>query len=51
VPESRLRPDARRAAVYADLINVYAACEAHALGRGADPAPLIDEFRARHPPG
>ena len=46
-PGDRLRPDARDAASYADLIRVYEACEAHALGLGADPLPRIAEFRAR----
>jgi hypothetical protein len=42
---SRLRPDAKRHAIYRALMPVYAACEAHALGRGPDPAPLIERFR------
>jgi xylulokinase len=46
--EQRLHPNAATAAVYADLLPVYAACEAHALGDGPDPTPLIDAFRARH---
>jgi xylulokinase len=37
VAASLLRPDASRHAVYRGLIDVYAACEAHALGRGGDP--------------
>lgn len=35
--DSKLSPDSRRQAIYDDLIEVYAACEAHALGKGADP--------------
>jgi hypothetical protein len=27
-------------------MHVYAACEAHALGRGPDPAPALAQFRA-----
>jgi xylulokinase len=42
---SRLPPDSSRHAVYRDLIDVYAACEAHALGRGPDPAARLDVFR------
>jgi len=42
---SRLRPDPARHAIYRALMPVYAACEAHALGRGPDPAPLIERFR------
>ena len=37
VAASRLAPDPSRHAVYRALIDVYAACEAHALGRGPDP--------------
>jgi len=33
-------------AVYAGLKPVYAACEAHALGRGPDPTPLVEAFRS-----
>jgi xylulokinase len=36
---ARVPPDAARHALYRDRIRVYAACEAHALGRG--PAPDI----------
>jgi len=42
---SRQRPDAKRHAIYRALMPVYAACEAHALGRGPDPGPLIERFR------
>ena len=37
VAASRLSPDPSRHALYRDLIETYAACEAHALGRGPDP--------------
>jgi xylulokinase len=47
VAELRVVPDARRHAMYQELIQVHAACEAHALGHGADPAPLINRFRER----
>jgi xylulokinase len=43
---SRVQPDPRRHAMYQRLIGVYAACEAVALGRGPDPQPAIDAFRA-----
>jgi xylulokinase len=33
----RIAPDERRHAIYRDLLVVYEACEAHALGRGPDP--------------
>jgi hypothetical protein len=47
IAASRLRPDAARHAMYGELMRVYSACEAHALGRGPDPAPLIAAFRER----
>jgi xylulokinase len=47
VARTRLEPDLRRHAFYRGLMPVYAACEAHARGRGPDPEPLIDEFRGR----
>ena len=47
VAELRVVPDARRHAMYQELIQVHAACEAHALGLGPDPAPLIRKFRGR----
>jgi hypothetical protein len=47
VPESRLVPDTRRHALYQELIHVHAACEAHALGRGPDPGPLLSRFSER----
>jgi xylulokinase len=45
VERTRLEPDRQRQAFYRGLIQVYAACEAHALGRGPDPEPLIRQFR------
>jgi xylulokinase len=47
-PGSPVEPDPRNAATYAELRRVYAACEAHALGRGADPMPLVAAFRSAH---
>jgi xylulokinase len=47
VAASRLQPDPSRHAMYRELTRVYAACEAHALGRGPDPAPVVADFRAR----
>jgi xylulokinase len=44
--ESKLLPDPARHAVYEDLIELYAACEAHALGKGDDPSPRLAEFGA-----
>ncbi|HKE86506.1 MAG TPA: FGGY-family carbohydrate kinase [Vicinamibacterales bacterium] len=44
---SRIRPDAHRHAMYREWAKVYAACEAHALGRGSDPSAAIAQFRAR----
>jgi hypothetical protein len=34
---SRVDPDPDRHSLYRDMVSVYAACEAHALGRGPDP--------------
>ena len=47
IAASRIAPDAARLATYRDLIGIYAACEAHALGRG--PAPAMAAAGA--PPG
>jgi xylulokinase len=44
--EGTLSPDPARHAIYNDLIEVYAACEAHALGKGDDPSPRLAEFAA-----
>lgn len=44
---SRLVPDAQRHDIYRKLIEIHGACEAHALGRGPDPSPLLERFRAR----
>jgi len=46
IAQSALRPDRARHAVYRELIEVYAACESHALGHGADPAPQLADFAA-----
>jgi xylulokinase len=43
--EARLKPDPRRHALYRELMPAYAACEAHALGRGADPSPVLQRLR------
>ena len=42
-----VRPIRAHAAVYSELRGAYAACEAHALGRGPDPAPRLAAFRGR----
>ena len=46
IAQSALRPDPARHAVYRELIDVYAACESHALGHGEDPAPRLAQFAA-----
>ena len=46
-PASTVRPIPEHVAVYAEMRKVYAACEAHALDRGPDPAPVIAAFRER----
>jgi xylulokinase len=50
VDATRVVPDPRRHEIYRALLDVYAACEAHARGRGPDPAPLMDRFRERPAP-
>jgi len=46
VAQSALRPDPARHAMYLELIDVYASCEAHTLGRGPDPTPRLARFAA-----
>ena len=46
---SRIAPQPDRHAFYRDVLEIYAACEAHALGRGPDPTPLLDRVAARTP--
>jgi xylulokinase len=43
---TRLRPDSSRHGLYRQLMTVYTACEAHALGRGPDPSPIVARFGA-----
>jgi xylulokinase len=45
--ESRLAPDPARHAIYRELLAIYDACEAFALGRGPDPSPRLDAIRGR----
>lgn len=45
VVEDRIQPIPEHVATYARFRTVYAACEAHALGRGPDPLPLIQAVR------
>jgi xylulokinase len=40
-----VRPRPEHHAMYVELARVRAACEAHALGNGPDPSPLIAAFR------
>jgi len=42
--QGALSPDPVRRATYQELIDVYAACEAHALGHGPDPSTRLAEF-------
>jgi xylulokinase len=44
---TRIAPDRARHDIYRELIGVYEACEAFALGRGPDPSPRLEAFRAR----
>ena len=43
-PASRIGPSARRHAAYRELLPIYEACEAHALGHGPDPTPALERF-------
>jgi xylulokinase len=47
VASTRLEPDSHRHAFYRELMRVYEACEAHALGRGPDPEPLLKQLEHR----
>jgi xylulokinase len=47
VAKSRISPEPENVRLYEEFQRVYAACEAHALGRGGDPAGEIRAFRAR----
>ena len=47
VATTRLEPDSRRHRFYRELMRVYEACEAHALGRGPDPEPLLRGLETR----
>lgn len=41
---SRVDPDPQRHALYRQMLPVYAACEAHALGQGPEPSPHVERF-------
>ena len=45
--EPAIRPIARHLPVYAELKEIYAACEAHTLGHGPNPTPRLADFRRR----
>ena len=44
---SLISPNPTRHAVYRELMPIYEACEAHALGRGPDPTPALERFARR----
>ncbi|HVG73411.1 MAG TPA: FGGY-family carbohydrate kinase [Vicinamibacterales bacterium] len=44
---SPIAPNPKRHAVYRELLPIYEACEAHALGRGPDPIPALERFAGR----
>lgn len=44
IAASRLTPQQDAAAVYERLMKAHAACEAHALGLGPDPTPLLERL-------
>ena len=45
VASSLIKPDVERHSIYEEWKHVYAACEAHALGRGPDPEETISRWR------
>lgn len=47
VAASRVSPDRAATQLYAEMMEVRAACEAHALGRAPHPAEALDRFAAR----
>jgi xylulokinase len=47
IPETRVVADRSRHRMYTELLGVYDACEAFALGRGPDPSPRLEAIRAR----
>jgi hypothetical protein len=47
VAGSKIRPDPVQVALYRDLIEVYRACEDHALRGGPDPEPARAAFASR----
>lgn len=49
IANSALSPDPVRHAIYDDLVDIYEACEAHALGKGEDPSALLADFATKEP--
>jgi xylulokinase len=49
VGSSRLTPRPEAQAIYQELMQAHAACEAHALGTGPDPGPRLAALSARLP--
>jgi len=43
-PASTVHPIPEHVAVYAEMRKAYKACEAHALGKGPDPTPVVQAF-------
>jgi hypothetical protein len=39
-----VHPIPEHVAVYAEMRKAYKACEAHALGKGPDPTPVVQAF-------
>ena len=46
-PQQHLAPDPANHDLYRELLPIYAMCEAHALGRGADPTDALEAFATR----
>ena len=47
VEESRVTPNPERHQLYRELIEIYAACEQHALGSAIDPTAALEAFARR----
>jgi xylulokinase len=43
-PQTRIVPDPARHELYRELMPIYAQCERHALGLGADPSEALERF-------
>jgi hypothetical protein len=47
IRESKVTPDRKAAELYREFLELYRACENHALRDGPDPTPVQERFRRR----